>query len=704
MAQDERLKLDLNGPWKYKVGIDEQQVFEDQQGWQEMLVPSNWHLAGLENYAGSVWFRREFSIPEEWKERQMWLRFHGVDYYAEVWLNGHYLGHHEGYFQPFEFNVTSGLLTEVNSLLVKVSSPSEEAGRVWPDRKRLIKGVFGHHDCRPGSWHPQHGQSGNTGGIWNNVELVATDPVRIAQVKVSPRVMADGTATVSLQMTVDNLSESDLQATVRVEIEAADGTLYEQRHKEQLNRGGNLLSVVQRIEHPRLWWTWEHGEAHLYRLRVYVEVGSVVTDATVRFGIREVSSDGDGNWFLNGQQIFLRGTNVIPAQWLSEYDAAMIEKDIALLKKANVNAVRVHAHVNRPEFYSACDEAGVLVWQDFALQWGYIQDGEFVNQAVGQIKEMVNLLYNHASIALWCCHNEPGPGSEQLDRLLRDAILEEDPFRPVHPSSDFAVHPYYGWYYGRYEQYSSLPGQPLPTEFGAQALPCLESMQRIFETADLWPPNWEHWAFHNFQYDQTFHVAHVPMGGSIEEFIANSQQYQYDLLKYAIETYRRTRYAPISGLFQFMFVDCWPSITWSVVDYYRRPKLGYEALRLAYQPLLVSLDVRRRELVAGARVFTGLYVINDLGRDFEAARITLVLEDGAGQPLIRGEFPIDIAPHSVQLVKATNLHSTDWRIPPDVSPGEYRLEAKVLSANGELISENWESITVREAVAREYAH
>jgi beta-mannosidase len=696
--------LNLNGLWQYKLNVDESRPFEDNEGWQEMLIPSNWNLAGLKDHDGTVWFRRGFSIPKGWKERQIWLRFHGADYYTDVWLNGHYLGHHEGYFQPFEFNVTSRLLAEGNVLVLKVDSPLEEPSRAWPDKKRLIKGIFSHHDCRPGSWHPQNGQAMNTGGIWNNVELVATGQIRITQVKVSPRLMADGSATIAVQIVVDNLSEGDIQATIRVDIEAADGTIYKQQMDEQLNIGGNNLSVALKIESPQLWWTWEHGEPHLYRMRVSLEADSLVTSAATSFGIRELLIDEEGNWFLNRQQFFVRGTNIIPTQWLSEYSAAMIEGDIALLKKANVNTVRVHAHVNRPEFYFACDEAGLLVWQDFALQWGYAQEEEFINQAVRQIKEMVNLLYNHPSIALWCCHNEPNDGSQQLDNILYDAVLEEDPFRPVRSSSGFEEHPYYGWYYGCYEQYSSLPGQPLPTEFGAQALPCLESMQCSLESKDLWPPDWERWAFHDFQYDQTFHVAHISMGDDIEEFIANSQKYQYDLLKYAIETYRRAKHIAVSGLFQFMFVDCWPSITWSVVDYYRHPKLGYEALRLAYQPLLVSLDVRRRELVVDARIFAGLYIVNDLGRGYEGAKVELVFMSMAGQPLIRGEFPIDIAPHSVQLVTATNLHSTDWRVPLNTPPGEYRLNAKVLSAKGELLSENWESIIVRETFAMEYSH
>ncbi|MFH1929205.1 MAG: sugar-binding domain-containing protein [Chloroflexota bacterium] len=697
----------MNGTWLYRLDADnlydDQGVLESNEGrWSEMALPTNWQHAGLEDYSGTVWFKREFSAPEEWKERQIWLRFHGVDYYADVWLNGHCLGHHEGYFHPFEFNVTSGLASEGNVLLVRVNSPLEEPGREWPDHKRLIKGIFSHHDCRPGSWHPEHGQAKNTGGIWNDVELVATDQIRITRVKVTPKVVAYGSAVVVVRVAADNLSSRALRAIVRVKIEAADGASHESQWQGQLSRGGNEISVAQKIENPHLWWTWDHGDAHLYHLRVSVEAGSMSDEATTRFGIRQVSVDEAGNWFLNGRQFFIRGTNIIPTQWLSEYDAAMIESDVALLKGANVNAVRVHAHVNRPEFYAACDEAGLLLWQDFALQWGYVRNGEFADQAVGQIKEMVNLLYNHPSIVLWSCHNEPTPGSEQLDRLLYDAVLEEDPFRPVRISATFEEHPYCGWYYGRFEQYISLPGRPLPTEFGAQALPCIETMQSNFQAQDLWPPNWEKWAFHSFQHDQTFHVAHIALGEDIEEFIANSQSYQYDLLKYAIETYRRARNTPISGLFQFMFVDSWPSITWSVVDYYRRPKLGYEALRLAYQPLLISLDMRRRELVAGNSLFAGLYVVNDLGRVFEGAKIELVFEDVAGQSLSRQEFVIDITPNSVQLVAVTYLHDRVWQVPAGTPPGEYKVRATVLSAAGELLSENWERVSVRETFAREY--
>lgn len=112
---------------------------------------------------------------------------------------------------------------------------------------------------------------------------------------------------------------------------------------------------------------------------------NILDESSLQFGIREIKIDTQWNWYLNGQRFFPRGTNIIPTQWLSEYDKKMIAKDIKMLKEANVNAVRVHAHINRQEFYDACDKAGILVWQDFPLIWSYEESDEFVQNAVSQI-------------------------------------------------------------------------------------------------------------------------------------------------------------------------------------------------------------------------------------------------------------------------------------------------------------------------------
>jgi beta-mannosidase len=161
----------LKGAWRYIANDDphySEPGFND-SSWSTIPIPLNWFLAGLDHH-GVVWFRREFHYRRHGEFFS--LHFDGVDYYSDVYLNGEHLGHHIGYFDPFEFDVTKTIRPGKNILAVRVDSPYEAPGPDgWHMRKRLIKGVLNHHDCRPGGgWEPI-GQSYNTGGIWNRVHI-----------------------------------------------------------------------------------------------------------------------------------------------------------------------------------------------------------------------------------------------------------------------------------------------------------------------------------------------------------------------------------------------------------------------------------------------------------------------------------------------------------------------------------------------------
>jgi len=210
----------------------------------------------------------------------------------------------------------------------------------------------------------------------------------------------------------------------------------------------------------------------------------------------------------------------------------------------------------------------------------------------------------------------------------------------------------------------------------------------------LWPPDWRAWAYHDFQYDQTFNVAGIEMGDSLEEFIENSQEYQYRLLKFAIERYRAS--GKVTGVFQFMFVDPWPAITWSVVDYWRRPKKGYRALQIAFQPVLVSLTWGRTHLQQRDRktsLFHEITIVNDLHEAFPNAELQLVLEGPGGKVLIEEAVRVDIPPAGSMRVVTPKMSRDDWCIPPTAPPGRYLLRARLLH-KGEVLSENEEAFEV----------
>ena len=578
-------KIPLNGIWEYRLPVT------GKKQWRKMTLPSNWEPGGLTNYKGKVVFRKHFTVNKLLKEQAYWLIFSGIDYRARVTLNGKVLGVHTGYFQPFEFRITRHLRPGVNTLIVRVDSGPERKSD-WPHNKKTIKGVFGHHDIRPGGWHPRYGQDHSTGGIWNNITIEETGPIRIRSVMVTPK-----------------LSSHYTRARILVRIKLQKGL-----------KTYSFTKVIT-IDNPRLWWTQDQGHPHLYRITV--TAGTATKE--VVFGIREIRFDSEKNLFLNGRKIFIRGTNIIPEEYLSQYTNEKIAADIQLARDANINALRLHAHINRPQFYSACDRAGILLWQDFPLQWEYSNSNSFIRDACRQCRDMVTQLYNHPSIFFWCCHNEPLKSKKRLDPLLAREVSAIDKTRPVIQSSNFEEHPYPGWFVGKMEFFNSLPGAPLVTEFGAQALPSLPSLKKILPPKSLWPPDWQTWAYHNFVYQQTFHNSPVRMGKSISEFIRNSQTYQATLIKFAIEQYRAYKFSKVTGLFHFMLTDPWPCISYSVVDYYRRRKPGYSALQSAFQPVLLIFHPEKAIFSIGDSIKGMFYLVNDYPHSFPKAKVIIRL-------------------------------------------------------------------------------
>lgn len=680
-------KKSLNGDWFYIKDKDDQFSIKDIKAEVEndrledtMNIPSNWQLEGLDSFNGSVWFIKKFELESNSFDDLKILKFFGVDYFSEIWLNWNFLGKHEGYFQPFIFDASACTdLVKSNILIVKVSSPFEDPETHWPQNKQLIKGIFNHHDCRPGATTKEFGQDCNTGGIWNDVEFYCGRKVFIESLRITPKLQAEKSkAKVFIDLKyVTSFHEAE---KTEIQIKVKDPlrkVILTKKESVILSKNGKCQFVIN-IENPELWNPWEIGEANIYSVTID---SSSFEKQTEKFGFREVSLNEKEEFSINGKRLFLRGTNIIPTQYLSELTNSKIKKLVTLMREGNINIVRVHAHVNRKEFYEECDKQGLLVWQDFSLQWGYDTSDEFAVNAVRQIKEMVSLLYNFPSIVFWCCHNEPGVQINTLDELLYDAVLSEDRQRIIRKASNYEEHPYDGWYWGNYEHFAATPMGPMVTEFGAQALPIKKSLERFISKDKLFPPDIKTYSYHDFQPDQTFNIAKIDMGNSINEFIENSQNYQSDLTNIAVHFYRREKNKSIGGIFQFMFVDCWPSITWSVVDYYLEKKKAYHTLKEAYSPLLLSVDLRQDQYFQGAKLNFNLWIINDLHQDFTECSIMLYINNK------------EIGKVNKELIKADSIDFTyfkniEIRIPENIKPDTYELKAILFLGNNEVISEN----------------
>jgi beta-mannosidase len=724
-----RLAQDLTGSWKYLPYNGEGDMASpdlDDSGWPSMHLSSNWFLLGRKeyppeatalpppfgdnapgelwpvdaaagfDYSGTVWFRRTTELPSG-PHGSLLLDFDMVDYYADAFVNGVPVGHHEGYFQHWSVDATRALHPGANVIALKVSAPALDFDMAqqfpvsWPKMQNQIKGIFAYHDTRPGatSWR---GQERSTGGVLRGVALRESSGVDLAEVTVTPLDVSETSARLVVEATLRNWTADEQDLDLHGRIHAANfddarSTAFDARVHAPPGESRARLEV--KIDHPHLWWAWDYGRPDLYDLDAMLASGGAVRDRrTSRFGVRSIKLDESWTFWLNGRRVYPRGTNYISTQWLSQADRAFYARDLHAMIDANLNAVRVHAHLERPEFYELADELGLMVWQDFPLQWGYTDMPAFHAEALRQAEDMIRQYGDHPSILVWCMHNESPHAMAwmkhrdprqnlALDDALAALARRLDPSRVVHRDSGTGDgHYYYGWYDGKLADVATAKLVPLVTEYGAAALPSLETLRTMFDAESLWPDtpkDWETWQFADFQPKNEFGLAKVSQGRTIDEFVRNTQRYQAIAVRFTTEVLRRRKWRGSTGIYQFMFVDDWPSITWSVVDYYRRPKLAYAALKSSMQRLLPSIQYTPDDPLKPI----ALYAVNDFTTPFPGAKLTWTIHQPGRDEV--GDMTVDIPADDV--VRVVDL----GRLPALAEPGG-AIDVSILSASGETLA------------------
>ncbi|WP_435056099.1 glycosyl hydrolase 2 galactose-binding domain-containing protein [Yersinia nurmii] len=700
--------LDLSGQWRIRDGNPPaseawRDTLDDSQ-WQYLKVPANWYSEGVD-HQGVLWYRTQFTLPVLDTDDMATLVFDGVDYQTDIWLNNQQAGQHQGYFQRFSVDITDIARID-NVLAMRVDSPYETPGKIWSFHKRLIKGVFNHHDTRPGGAWSDRGQDANSGGIWAPVAshisrgavidnvLAVPDWSRglehpILKVSLDYRANHNRSAVMLLRLIPDNFIGQSYQLEKSVSLVAS-------QHNAQTLTANFLL------DNPVLWWPSGHGKQNLYRLEASFSDRFGMMDMThVRTGLRQIAIDPqEQSWSINGKRLFIRGTNYIGSPWLGSLTSADYHRDLVMMQQANINAIRVHAHVAGRALYSLADEMGILLWQDFPLQWGYDNSASFAREAARQAADMTRQFGSHPAIVLWSGHNEPPWDATWMQYRYSDwrpdtnraltasvaRVLSQDPSRLTHAYSSTAEHYWQGWYSGQKNDHLKPATTSIISEFGAQALPDLATLKTIIPRADLWPKTtdkqdegWHIWAYHNFQPHETFELAKVSRGPNINTFINNSQQYQASLIQLAAESYRRQRYQPVAALFHFMFTENWPSINWGVVDYLRHPKPGYFALQRAYQPVLPSIEPKTENWGQGQTGRIDLWAINDRWFDYQKASLHWKILQ-SGMILSEGTQKIKLMADSGQ--KVIELQVTPRSIQP------VNVMSDIINERGEILGHN----------------
>ncbi|GEN33495.1 glycoside hydrolase family 2 protein [Aneurinibacillus danicus] len=721
----------LRGVWQclpdkdntFENSIENKIVYaSNEQSWQEIAVPSHWQKAGFEHHQGVMWYRRTFHAPKKQDGVRYFLHFAGVDYFSEVWLNGVYLGAHEGDFDSFAFPVTAFLrFAAENELIVKVTSAIDKK----PERKEIVKGGLYHWDCLPVRQEgltdcPEVPSAANAqypnplinpGGIWQDVTLVAKPAVHLGRVRITPHLRDNYTkANVYFDVEVHNETGDERDIELRVRLVPHNFTVENTVSMTQtmpvfLRPGSTNQALRMTVHNPALWWSWDLGHPNLYRavFEVWID-GEPVDTAEEVFGIREVKRDEKWGFYLNGERLFIKGNNYLSDQFLSLMTPGRYERDIQMMLDAYMNMTRLFAHAEKPEFYRLCDERGIMIFQDLPFQWGYRSDGEFINRAADVTRRYVEMLYNHPSVVLWCCHSESRfHDYNKLDNVLMETVKSMDATRPVHKDSvlidrgdlpaffatweEFAKYVpnhlsvnWVGWYWGKIadaEHYNPM----FVTEYGTQSLPAEESLKEFLAEEQLWPLDVEAWRTRGFQ-NNIYAKIMGEYPATLKELVERTQDYQVQFYKEHTEALRRKKYRNVNGVMQFHFVNTWPAIDWAIIDYYRRPKKAYYAVVHAFAPLQLSFAGHVEQLEDTLRVTMEAWVVNDYRRELEGHEIAyrLLAPDGTVVEERAVLAPL-IEPDSSRCFDQAVL---DLPLTDDV----YRIEGELRDRGGNVVARN----------------
>jgi len=432
-----RARLDLSGPWQLAFDVDGEGI---RAGWTEaawpedragpVQVPAIWNVA-YPDAEGVGFYRKTFQVPAEWQGRVLRLHLSGASYRAEAWLNGVYVGSHEGAYTPFSFDVSSAIRAGAeNQLVVRVAALS---------KTRDVDGVaLAVSPASKQGWYYTHG------GLWGDVYLETRPTLSCRAVIVEPDLYQE---MVLVELGLDNSTVESLPVDLRLEIAGPDGVPVAAEGSSVAVPPG-LAHFTYRIPLPRP-MRWDCDNPNLYCLKVGLgERGEEVDSLSTRFGVREFTVR-DGQFFLNGEPILLRGLLLqpnYPVTIVTPPTREMMVREIRLAKEAGFNLIRTHIRPAPPGYLDLADEMGVLIYAESCLAW--IKDSpRLLDHGRRELQAMIERDRNHPSVVFWGINNENRAANVINGDALIRFVRALDPTRVIVDNSGgtMAIDQDFGW-------------------------------------------------------------------------------------------------------------------------------------------------------------------------------------------------------------------------------------------------------------------
>ncbi|NBZ95897.1 MAG: glycoside hydrolase family 2 [Proteobacteria bacterium] len=642
------------------------------------------------------WYRTSFTVPEDYAGKTVWLNFDGINYAAEVWVNGHAIGKMKGAFIRGIFDITPYVTAGKAATLAVRVSPEPTPGETTEHTIRL--GTGNNFCVTPADgptflctigwdWLPTI-RDRNT-GIWQKVFLSATGPAVIKDPLVTTDLPLPRTdsADIDIKATVQNVMDSPLNG----ELEASfDGITI--RQNVSLKPGGSQQVSFDpsqfpqlHVMNPKLWWPNGFGEPNLHLLRLVLKTEGKISDAQeFNFGIRKITYTNPPSdnlaFSVNGVPIFAKGGNWGLDEALKRIPRERLEAQVKMHQLANYTMIRNWVGQSTgPDLYDLCDKYGILLWDEFFQPSGGAPMPVDFDAYMANVKDKMLRFRNHPCIAIWCARNEGNP-PKNIDDAIRGLMKELEPARLYQPNSKDGRGVRSGGPYGwrTPEQYYEYPPEEsFKTESGSVSIPTIESIQGMMPEKD-WESINDDWAEHDLTrgaqerrpYLKTLENRYGK-AVNLADFVRKGQMMNYEAFRAMYEGRLAKLFNPETGVLTWMSHPAQPSFVWQIYHYDLEPNAALFAARKACEPIHIMLNEKELKI----------QVVNNLPTPLKGAKASISIYNLEGTKVSEKVIPVEAAPST-----ATDLGPVSWPQPP--LPVEFvRLELR--DATGALISDNF---------------
>jgi len=643
----------------------------------------------------SYWYRMVMTVPAAYAGRHVWLNFDGINYSAEVWVNGARVGTMRGAFARGRFDISSEVKAGHKAVVAVLVTPQPHPG---VPHEHTIKDGVGKNGGITASdgptflstigWDWLPAVRDRDTGIWQKVFLSTTGDVEIKDPLVTTDLPLPETdsSDVAVQATVENVSDEAQTGVLKGSFGgiAFEKTVELEAHSSQVVSFNAQDTPVLHVLNPKLWWPNGYGPQNMYKLRLqFVQRQKISDQQDVSFGVRKITysvPDSDNLTIsVNGVQIFIRGGDWGLDEALKRIPRERLEAEIRLHQLANLNMIRNWVGQSTSEdFYELCDKYGLLLWDEFFQP--NPSDGpnpDDMATYVANVRDKILRFRNHPSIAIWCARNEGYP-PPAIDAALRKLMAELEPTRVYQPSStEGRGVKSSGPYYWREPREFYKIDAAFKTETGSMSVPTLESVHGMMPWKD-WETINDDWAEHDFakgaQRGDKYPGEIAKRYGEISnlaDFVRKAQMANYEAYRAMYEGREAGLFHPATGVITWMSAPAHPSFVWQLYDYDLEPNASLFGVKKAGEMVHIALNEASGHLT----------VVNNSPESMNAAtaKVTVYNLDGN----VASEHASDF---SAAADAATDLGLV--ALPAGLSP-VYFVKLELRDAGGKLVSDNF---------------